>query len=677
MSKQENKTIIHSHATTWHDGAVAMLLSNGQIVDLAAERVGDRFKHSWNSRLAYDHLKNYFDASDVVFGSPDDHFVNQSNGLEDDNHHLYHAASAFYASTFKDAAVVIVDGQGPDFGKRASTSLWKGSNDSLSLIEAPYLADGIFAPQSIGHFYTAIGALSGMQELHEEGKTIGLAPYGEPSKYLEFFKKFAYSNPDGSYYIDPNFILAIFGNTFGPTQFGWQPQPPEIQEIWDEFMQLRGHSLKKKSEDVSKDDMDTAYAGQDILEEIMLGLTRRAKLLTGSDHLCLAGGVALNSVVNGKILKSGIFEDIYVFPASGDDGQAIGKLMVDIKNRGLDVDTQMDTAYLGPVYSKEKVLEALSRNEDQIVAIPFAEVNLYREVAKRIAGGEVIGWYNGGSEIGPRALGHRSILADPRDPNMRDYINFEVKHREWYRPFAPVILEQLASEYFDLNVPSPFMLIVADVLTDKQDIIPAVTHIDGTARIQTIREDQDERYYNVVEAFYKRTGVPVLLNTSFNGAGEPIVETPDDAIRSFLSMNLDALVIDDFLILKKEKLPNNTMVNIVIDETTADRPKNRQLYILEIRSGKHLLSFAGKLTGKEESFSFVGKQKGNDGPLGFTPFGQLRGVLPRELLDGPIPFDTLSETVQQDLRKWFGVMVGAYADKNFERLYAMFPDMLE
>lgn len=490
----------------------------------------------------------------MKFDTLSDHFVDQSNGLESENHHLYHAASAFYGSPFQEAAVLIVDGQGPDFGGRASTSLWKGEGESLKLVESPYLTDGIFTPQSIGHFYTAIGALSGMQELHEEGKTMGLAPYGEPSKYIEFFRRFARTNDDGSYYIDPNFVLAVFGNTFGPSQFGWKPQPPEIQAIWDEFMQLRGKDLRKKGEDVNKDDMDIAFAGQMILEEIMLGLAKRAKEMTGSNKLCLAGGVALNSVVNGKILKSGLFDEIYVFPAAGDDGQAIGKLMVDIKEQKLPVDTQIDVAYLGPVYSETQIETAIASVSAQIERIKLEGENLYREVAGRIASGKVIGWFNGGSELGPRALGHRSILADPRNPNMRDYINFEVKHREWYRPFAPVIIEELTSEYFDLSIPSPFMLIVADVLAEKQNVIPAVTHVDGTARVQTIRQDQDERYYRLVEEFGRQTGVPVLLNTSFNGRGEPIVETPEDAIRSFLGMKLDALVMGDNLIVKRQPL---------------------------------------------------------------------------------------------------------------------------
>ncbi len=241
-----------------------------------------------------------------------DHFVDQTKGLETSGHHLYHCSSAFFGSPFKEAAILVIDGQGPENGLRASTTLWKGKGDKIDLIESPYLAEGLFAPQSIGHFYTAVGALAGMKELHEEGKTMGLAPYGNESKYLDFFRKHAHTNSDGSYDIDPNFILGVFGNTLGKDHYGWDAPEPAAQRVFDEFMQLRGKSLRQQGEEVSQDDMDIAFAGQAILEEIIMGQVKRAKKLTGSKNLCLAGGVMLNSVVNGMIARSGIFKDVYI-----------------------------------------------------------------------------------------------------------------------------------------------------------------------------------------------------------------------------------------------------------------------------------------------------------------------------------------------------------------------------
>lgn len=543
-------SIIHTHATTWHDGGAALLLPDGRIYALAAERVGDRYKHSWNSRLADEYLRTVF-SEDLGGTIVQDKAVygNEKDGLETTDHHLYHAASTYYGSGFQEAGVLVVDGQGPENGCRASTSIWHGKNNALDSLEMPYLTEGLFAPQSIGHFYTAVGAMAGMKALHEEGKTMGLAAYGQPSPYLDFLRQYAYSQDDGNYYIDPNFVYATLGNTLGPSEFGWEAQPKEIQKIWYDFMVLRGYPIRRKHEEVTKDDANIAYAGQVILEELMLGLAKRTQDLTATKKICLAGGVALNSVANGKIATSGLFEDVYVFPAAGDDGQAIGKLFVDIKRQGLDVNVQANTAYYGPEYSGETIKQAIQEAEG-IDSIELAPQTLSREVAHLIMKGAVIGWFQGGSELGPRALGHRSILADPRIPSMRHHINTRVKHRELYRPFAPVVTEEAAHLYFDIDRPSPFMLFVANVLPEKRELLPAITHVDGTARVQTIRRDQDERYYDLVKTFGDLTGTPVLLNTSFNNNGEPIVETPQDAIRAFTDMALDYLVLGNYLIRK-------------------------------------------------------------------------------------------------------------------------------
>jgi carbamoyltransferase len=541
--------IVHSHATTWHDGNVAMLLKDGRIVALAAERVGDRYKHSWNSKLAYEHLRNLFAEDNTIcdFDSATNHFVDPVNGLQTTGHHLYHAATAYFGSPFSKAAILVIDGQGPEFDKRASTTIWKGEKGELTLIEAPYLTDGIFAPQSIGHFYTAVGALAGMKNLFEEGKTMGLAPYGRPSKFLEFFRQYAYSNTDGSYYIDPRFVYAVFGNTLGSELYGWSPQPMAIQEIWEDFIRLRGKPLRSIDDDVNQEDMDTAYAGQVILEEIVLGLAKRARNLTSSKYLCLAGGVALNSMANGKILQSGVFKDLFIFPAAGDDGQAIGKLFYEIQSTGIPISTKTKTAYYGPVYSRERILRAVAKYSERVRIVENI-IDYIEWVTDKIIEGKVVGWFQGGSELGPRALGHRSILADPRMKDMRNHINFHVKFREWYRPLAPVVTEEDASYFFEIDRSSPFMLIIANVRAEKRELLPAVTHIDGSARVQTINERQDRIFYALVKRFGEKTGIPVLLNTSFNRRGEPIVETPEDALEAFLNMNLDMLIMEDLII---------------------------------------------------------------------------------------------------------------------------------
>lgn len=384
---------------------------------------------------------------------------------------------------------------------------------------------------------------------------MGLASYGQPSKYVEFFRRYVKWDADGNYNIDPHFIYATLGNTLGPVHFGWDEQPPETQIIWEEFLELRGRPVRVAGEEISQDDADIAYAGQVVLEELMLGLAQRAKELTNSDYLCLAGGVALNSVANGKILQRGLFKDIFIFPAAGDDGQAIGKLFADIKLRGLAVDTAVRTAYYGPEYSEQEINDAIANalaEHPEFELLSLRGNEALEDAADRLAAGQVIGWFQGRSELGPRALGNRSILADPRRREMRDYINAEVKHRESYRPFAPVVLEERVSEYFDLDKPSPFMLLVAGVRPEMRESLPAITHVDGTARVQTVTREQNEPYYDLVARFGERTGVPVLLNTSFNDKGEPIVETPADALRSFGNMRLDALVLGDRIIVKRK-----------------------------------------------------------------------------------------------------------------------------
>ena len=542
--------IIHSHSTTWHDGCVAILLENGEIYAIAAERVGSREKHSWNSKLAYDHLKSCLpkklcteDENNFLINPGADH-------LDTASHHLNHAAATFFASPFDSAAILIVDGQGPEGGKTTSTTLWVGEGDEIRMIENHYPTKEKFASQSIGHFYTAIGVYAGAHHLYEEGKTMALAAYGKPSRFLEYIKEFVGSNPDGSYYVDGKFTQAILGNTLGPQLYGWSPPTGEIQQIWNKLISLRSSPYRGLDDSITSDDMDIAYAGQVILEEILLGLVRRLKKLTGEKNLCLAGGVFLNCIANAAIVQSKIFDEVYIFPATGDDGQAIGKLFLDIHSRKLPVSTKVKNAYLGPQYSIEETLTAIYSNKEIVIISD----NLQRTVeiaARKLAEGELIGWFRGRSEIGPRALGHRSILADPRIEENRDFINGYIKHREWYQPFAAMVPEEKVRDYFLLDSSSPFMLIAAMVKEEKREVIPAVVHIDGSARIQTVNRNQEEVLCDLLHHFSIITGVPILLNTSFNRENEPIVETPTDAIKTFMATRLSALVIENFLLIKK------------------------------------------------------------------------------------------------------------------------------
>ncbi|MEK7592348.1 MAG: carbamoyltransferase C-terminal domain-containing protein, partial [Patescibacteria group bacterium] len=385
----------------------------------------------------------------------------------------------------------------------------------------------------------------------EEGKTMGLAPYGNESEIYAWLQQFVKTQDDGQYFIDDRFIQAMFHLSEGAKYYRWGNPDPTLIPLMSEINRILGSS-RKKGEGLTQTHKNLAWAGQKILEDVVLGLAKRTQQLTGSENLCLAGGVALNSVANGKIVDSGMFKNIFIQPAAGDEGQALGKLFHRLHNQyKLGRFFHMKNAYLGPIYSDSLIQDALLRYSSDLIYNEYKSEELVRIAAKHISEQKIIGWYQGGSEIGPRALGHRSILADPRPKNMRDRINFQVKHREWFRPLAPSVLEERAAEYFDAKSPLPFMLVVCKVHPDKEKIIPAVIHVDGTARLQTVNENDNGLYYNLIQAFDHITGVPVVLNTSFNHAGEPIVETPDDAIKAFMRMNLDFLVIGNFIVKRK------------------------------------------------------------------------------------------------------------------------------
>ena len=365
-------------------------------------------------------------------------------------------------------------------------------------------------------------------------------------------KKYVKVNPDGRYIINPRFIKAMFHLSDGAKYFRWGEPEQEIFPVMRDISNTLGKA-RKKSEPITDAHKNLVWAGQQIVEDVMLGLAIRTKELTGSENLCLSGGVALNSVANGRILDSGIFKNVFIQPASGDEGQALGKLMYRLHNEyGIKRFFEMRNAYLGPIYTKKEVSNALEKFSDKIEYAPYGDDELVQKVAKLLDSQKIVGWFQEGSEMGPRALGHRSILADPRPANMRDRVNFQIKHREWFRPLAPSVLEERASEYFELPTQKlPFMLVVCKVKDDKVKEISAAVHVDGTGRIQTVNRKENGIYYDLIKAFGELTGTPVVLNTSFNNAREPIVESPEDAIKSFLVMKLDNLVIGNYLINKK------------------------------------------------------------------------------------------------------------------------------
>jgi carbamoyltransferase len=461
-------------------------------------------------------------------------------------HHLSHAASSFYTSPFDSAAVLVMDGRGSEVPGRdgplgETITFYSGDADGLRVLrrqlgkvtitdvrsEDPY-------EDSVGWMYEAvsksIGFVSGRTRMGEPGKTMGLAPYGGP-RYVDAVAR-TFRLADGEF-----------------------RQSTEQQIALRELIETE---LAKTSDPQSRDEVraDFAYAVQANTERIVVNMARWLHGQTGERRLCLAGGVALNSVTNFKLLEQTPFEEVYVVPAAGDNGTGLGAALYGCYQIGgcqRKVGDSPFSPFLGPRYDAAAIGTALASYGDELHAEQPAD--LYARVAAELASGAVVGWFQGRSEIGPRALGNRSILADPRPPDMKDRINAKVKHREAFRPFAPVVLAHRQSEYFTSSVPAHYMLLVPDVRPEKRAVIPAVTHVDGSARLQTAAPELNGPLCELLTAFDRITGVPVLLNTSFNDNNEPIVETPGDAIRCFVSTEMDLLVLDDLVVRKAGARP--------------------------------------------------------------------------------------------------------------------------
>lgn len=466
-------------------------------------------------------------------------------------HHQSHAASAFYFSPFKRAAVLCLDG----VGEWATTSAWRGNGASLEpLWEIQF-------PHSLGLLYSAFTYFTGFKVNSGEYKLMGLAPYGQP-KYVDLIMDNLLDlKEDGTFQL----AMQYFNYCTGLTMTN------------ERFDRLFGGPRRPAESPLTQREMDIAASIQVVTEEVVLRLARTLHRETGEQHLCLAGGVALNCVANGRILREGPFEDISIQPAAGDAGGAVGAAAVvwhvyDGKPRYVNGHDPMSGSYLGPSFSREQIKRELQAQGAVYTELPDDE--LFEKVAELLEGEQVIGWFQGRMEFGPRALGCRSIIGDPRSAKMQSVMNLKIKYRESFRPFAPSVLAERVSDYFEHDKPSPYMLFVAPVRKElrvdltheqqklfgieklklKRSELPAITHVDYSARIQTVHEETNPRYYRLIKTFERRTGCGVLVNTSYNVRGEPIVCTPTDAYRCFMRTEMDCLVVENF-VLEKHKQP--------------------------------------------------------------------------------------------------------------------------
>ncbi len=467
-------------------------------------------------------------------------------------HHLSHAASAFLCSPFDEAAILTVDGVGEWI--TATCGVGRGTDIRLT--------KQINFPHSIGLLYSAFTAFLGFEVNEGEYKVMGMAPYGQP-RYVDKVWKLVRQNADGSFALDMDYFCfhhstdrtfnGRFVNLFG------EPRPPKMLFFTEStgFPKYFGTppSDRKELSQLNQHYADIAASIQRVTEELLVGMAKHFYKETGLKRLCIAGGVGLNSVANSRMLRESGFEELYVQPAAGDGGGALGAaLWVYNTLLGKPRTFRMDHAYWGRSYSPAEVGDFLRQNNISHQVIE-SEDQLLGRVVERLTEGKVVGWFQGRFEWGPRALGARSILADARNPEMKDIVNAKIKFREPYRPFAPSVLAECAEKYFELphasrHYPARYMLYVVPVKQDQQTTLPATTHVDGTGRLQTVFPEQSPLYYRLIERFGQATGVPVVLNTSFNLKGEPIVNTPANAFNTFVKSGMDCLVLDNFLVEK-------------------------------------------------------------------------------------------------------------------------------
>lgn len=449
-------------------------------------------------------------------------------------HHQAHMASAFFVSPFQEAAILSVDGMG-DF---VSTMWGVGGGNRMEV------SGSITFPHSLGNFYTAVSQWLGFPKYGDEGKVMGLAPYGRPV-YLDRMRRIVRLQRDGTFTLDMDYFQH---HTEGATMT-WDEGAPTLGQFYSpKFVDVFGPPREPYSE-VTQHQADVAASLQAMLEEAEFHLVRMVQRTSGQKILCMAGGVALNSAFNGKILPQTPFEEIFIQPAAGDAGTALGAAYY-VYHQILEKPRAyvMQDAYTGPCYTNGTIEKTLGKYH--LTGTALEELELAQRGAAIVAGGSVLGWFQGRMEWGPRALGNRSIIADPRREDMKDILNARIKHREKFRPFAPSVLLQEVQDYFDQSYPDPFMVKVYNVLPEQRGVIPAVTHVDGTGRLQTVEREYAPLYWNLIHAFKDLTGIPLVLNTSFN-ENEPIVCTPEEAVECYLRTKMDALIIGNYLLEKK------------------------------------------------------------------------------------------------------------------------------
>lgn len=447
-------------------------------------------------------------------------------------HHRAHLASSFLVSPFEKAALLSVDGFG-DF----VSAMWGMGQDTKINIQ-----DWVEFPHSIGILYTAITQFLGFPKYGDEYKVMGLSSYGEP-EYAKHMKQLLKSTNGLSYKLN----LDYFVHHSQGVQMTWDDGYPEMAAVYSNSLRSLLGAPRAAGESVDRRHQNIAMSLQKHLEETLFHMLNSLYEKTRCENLCMAGGVALNCVANGKITDRTPFSKVYIQPAANDSGTAIGAAFY-VWNALLDQPRkfEMDHAYWGPQYSDAQIEQTITSAR---TITPGRPDNLCDWTAQRLADGKVVGWYQGRMEFGPRALGNRSILVDPRRPDMKDILNARIKHRETFRPFAPVVKMEAVGDYFEKSDPSPFMLMTYNVKHDKRSTIPAPTHVDGTGRLQTITRSQNALYWDLLDAFERRTGVPVLLNTSFN-ENEPIVDTPAQALDCFHRTKMDVLVIGPYVLEK-------------------------------------------------------------------------------------------------------------------------------
>ncbi|WP_413683856.1 carbamoyltransferase [Prochlorococcus sp. MIT 1011] len=465
-------------------------------------------------------------------------------------HHLSHAASAFYPSPFEESAILCMDG----VGEWATTSAWLGQGNKIKPIWE------ISFPHSLGLLYSAFTYYCGFKVNSGEYKLMGLAPYGEP-KYVDLIKNNLIDiKEDGSFRLDISFFKYHRG----------------FRMTSRKFHKLFDHPPRKSETELTQFHMDIAASIQCVTEEVTTALAKSIRKETGAKNLCLAGGVALNCVSNGKLVKESIFDNIWIQPAAGDAGTALGAGLLAFyqyygNERFPNPTDSMKGSYLGPSFSNKSIRDYL-----ELINAPYVhkeDKDLFIQIAQLLKEGNVVGWFNGPMEFGPRALGARSIIGDPRNKEMQSVMNLKIKYRESFRPFAPSVLEEDIAKQFEIDIKSPYMLLVAKVkrelcnemndeemnlfgiekLNIPKSTIPAITHVDYSSRIQTVNSKTNSRYYNLIQEFKKETGCPTLINTSFNVRGEPIVCTPQDAYRCFMRTEMEVLVLENQILYKKEQ----------------------------------------------------------------------------------------------------------------------------